>query len=101
MRHNNVSTTTTNIMTTDHPMWNRFFARLVAQLDFRNSSSGNTVFRCDNTHDKATEILKDIGGVNIPETLDYFKDNGGHCDCEIVFNVPASREWADHEAEKE
>jgi hypothetical protein len=26
-------------------------------------------------------------GVNIPETIEFFKANGGYCDCEILLNV--------------
>lgn len=101
-----------NLMTIDNPYWEKFFARLVMAVNFRPRTGSNAdaidakdiIWDCDGTLAKATEILNEIGNFDIPATLEFFKNNGGHCDCEVVFNLPGrghrdNWEDLDHETE--
>jgi hypothetical protein len=31
--------------------------------------------------------MSEMGGVDIPASLEYFEEHGGYCDCEILLNV--------------
>jgi hypothetical protein len=43
---------------------------------------------CDGTLDKTKRILKEhFPMYNATETIEYFNDLGGYCDCEILLNV--------------
>jgi hypothetical protein len=42
---------------------------------------------CSHDYKNAREILKGFPDVNIKASLDYFREQGGYCDCEILFNV--------------
>jgi hypothetical protein len=85
------------VMTTDHPRWGEFEKRLGGPegCDFREDQSGELHWRCSaRTRDQAAAILRDMGITDgdLLATLDYFDDHGGHCDCEILFNVARSIE---------
>ncbi|MCE9529639.1 MAG: DUF2695 domain-containing protein [Planctomycetes bacterium] len=47
---------------------------------------------CDHTHKECVEFLR---GRQLPvgKTLGWLKANGGHCDCEVIFNV--TDEWGE------
>ena len=81
----------TEIMDRSHPRWEEFLQRLEGPegCDFREDELGNVTWRCvgGNNKDFAIKILKDMGGIDIEKSLAFFDDNGGHCDCEILFNV--------------
>ena len=74
-------------MTPKHPRWNEFCVRLAGPegCDFKD----NHTWKCDNTSNRpfATAILKTMTEIDIAASMEYFDDNGGHCDCEILFNV--------------
>jgi Protein of unknown function (DUF2695) len=36
--------------------------------------------------------MRDMGGIDIAASLEFFMANGGHCDCEILLNVDAMSE---------
>lgn len=81
-------------MSPKHPRWRNFIRRLEGRegCNFREKKPGDATsitWRCRGGHDKtyATAILKKVGGIDIAGSLAYFDDHGGHCDCEIVFNV--------------
>jgi hypothetical protein len=38
-------------------------------------------------HRHAKHVMAQMGGVDIPASLAYFGEHGGHCDCEILWNV--------------
>lgn len=43
---------------------------------------------CDGTLDKTRSILKEhFPQYNTEATLEYFRSEGGHCDCEVLLNV--------------
>lgn len=43
--------------------------------------------------DFATAILKTIPDVDVEGSLAFFEEYGGHCDCEILFNVPYEEDF--------
>lgn len=84
-----------NLMTPNHPDWERFYGLLQGPegCDFREDERGKITWRCAGGMDKsiATQILeKNFPGINVEASLAYFETRGGHCDCEIVFNVSSN-----------
>ena len=82
------------IMDHSNARWDEFIDRLEgpAGCDFKEKEPGNVnsvTWKCAGGHDKsiAIKILEDMGDIDIPESLRFFDKNGGHCDCEILFNV--------------
>jgi hypothetical protein len=87
------------IMTPDNPRWEEFAEKLEGPegCDFKEKEAGNPdsiTWRCDNTRDKplARAILEKMGSIDIEATFKFFDENGGHCDCEILFNVDPGSE---------
>jgi len=79
-------------MTPDHPRWNEFLNRLegIEGCNFERDSDGKWIWNCDATTDRplATTILKRMSvDIDIEETLAFFDEHSGFCDCEIVLNV--------------
>ena len=78
-------------MTREHPKWGEFCRRLegVEGCNFRGSGK-SVEWDCGGGNNKkfATKILKDMG-FHVTSSLIYFQGHGGHCDCEILFNVNA------------
>lgn len=81
-----------DVMTTRHPRWKEFRERLDGPegCAFRKDAEGKTVWRCDHTHKHATKILRAMG-CDVPTSLSFFRENGGYCDCEVLFNVERRR----------
>jgi hypothetical protein len=80
------------IMTTKHPRWNEFTQRLGGPegCNFHDDpATGQMAWTCEGGSDKtlAAAILAKMGGIDVPASLEYFEENGGFCDCEILFNV--------------
>ena len=75
-------------LTPKHPRWREFTDRLGGPeaCDFTDDATG---WNCDTTLAGAERILEDMGIDDIHATLDYFHEHGGHCDCEVLFNVDA------------
>lgn len=42
---------------------------------------------CDHSFDHTEQILFSLPEIDVGGTLDFFMENGGYCDCEILFNV--------------
>ena len=77
-----------------HPRWEEFVERLCGP-EGCNFIEGRTVnetrWTCFGGKDKrfSHRILRDMGLSEqaIAVSLAYFEDHGGHCDCEVAFNV--------------
>lgn len=85
------------LMNREHPRWEEFLKRLEGPegCNFQEKEPGNPLsitWLCagGNNKDFATKILTDMGGIDIDKSLAFFHANGGHCDCEILFNVADS-----------
>ena len=78
------------VLTPDHPRWAEFVERLGGEegCNFREDKAS---WRCGSEPEKprAEAILRDMGGVDVDESLVFFDLHGGHCDCQILFNVEA------------
>lgn len=83
-----VPTVKLSVMTPKHPRWREFRDRLEGPegCAFRKDASDKTVWRCDHTHKLATKILRAMG-CDVPTSLSSFRERGGYCDCEVIFNV--------------
>lgn len=92
-----------NIMTPQHPRAAEFLEALTGPegCNFRQVE-GKTTWDCGGGWDKSKSaaILVSMGGIDVAASLAYFDDHGGHCDCEVVFNVlddvnlPDEIDWA-------
>ena len=82
---------TLGTITINHPQWDEFADRLHGPegCDFREDDSGSPSWRCLGGHSLAEGILRDMGASDddLAATIEYFKRNGGYCDCEILVNV--------------
>lgn len=71
------------IMTPDHPEWEVFLKLLfdsLAGFPPRCSGSRNKEF--------SRSILENhFHSIDIPQSLAFFEDYGGYCDCEVLLNV--------------
>lgn len=76
------------IMSQNHPRWGEFVQRLEGPkgCNFREVK-GEIRWNCEGDHKLSTAILEDIGNIDVTKSLSYFKDSGGYCDCEVIFNV--------------
>jgi len=91
-----------NAMTREHPRWDEFCDRLAGEegCNGREDESGMPVWTCagdhgqnpnspEKVHEFSRAILKkmDLSDEEIAASIAYFRDNGGYCDCEVLFNV--------------
>lgn len=83
-----------DVMNLNHPLWDEFTERLEGPegCDFRlkdPSDANSVVWKCSGLSDRefATAILKTMPDIDIPGSMAFFDNNGGYCDCEILFNV--------------
>ena len=74
-----------------HPGWKGFSKALSGPdgCNFKKPEGGEMTWKCAGGSDQslATKILSKTKGINVTDSLLYFRDHGGHCDCEILFNV--------------
>jgi hypothetical protein len=61
-----------------HQYWHAVYARLVPT----HYEKG-----CDHSLDLVTAILVSLPNVDVEGTLDFYRENGGNCDCEVIYNV--------------
>ena len=68
------------------------FAALCAFLDspegcnFREGETGNSTWTCDGTLAMTTAWMQ-AAGIDPEMNLPRLRQGGGHCDCEVVFNL--------------
>lgn len=72
--------------------WKKFCRLLEGKegCDFKEDKDKEITWKCKGGNDKskAKNILKKyFPDVDITKTIQYFESKGGHCDCEILFNV--------------
>jgi len=87
-------TTKLETMTPESPRWDQFADRL---YDCMTRGLPGGQWRCDGdgtgdsdrnkVHSAAKRVMSAMGGVDIDASLAFFHEHGGHCDCEILFNV--------------
>jgi SH3-like domain-containing protein len=74
------------VMTPQHPRWKEFIQQLQDACEVRDAE-GQVGWVCDGTTKNARRVLETMGTIEVEKSLAYFRDFGGFCDCEIVFNV--------------
>ena len=78
------------VMTPDNARWDEFVVRLEGPegCNFHKDDEGDTLWTCKAKIERplARKLLEKMG-MDIEESLNYFNDHGGYCDCEILFNV--------------
>ena len=89
------------LMTEYHPRFKEFKERLEGPegcnfcRDEKSSDPRSFRFDCDNSLEKprSRRILAAMGATEkeIEQSIGYFTGSGGHCDCEVVFNVGVHR----------
>lgn len=85
------------MITPTHPRWKEFTDRLGGPegCNFREVK-GQMRWDCGGGWDKtkARKILETMGFLDgeIADSLEFFEAQGGHCDCEILFNVDVDDE---------
>lgn len=75
------------ILTREHKLFDEFYNELGSLCDFKESDDGEIVWKCGGDFAKTRSILLKFENVDIDGTLRYMEENGGYCDCEIIFNV--------------
>jgi hypothetical protein len=81
---------TLEILTPKSSRWNLFVALLGSTL---TDGLPRGTWRCGNDgngssqHRYAEAVLTELGGIDIAGTLEFFRQQGGGCDCEILLNV--------------
>ncbi len=83
------------VLTPTHPLWKEFCERLEGPegCDFRKrDGAGQMYWSCSGGHEQplARAILETMPGIDVDGSLALFTAHGGHCDCEILFNVEAA-----------
>lgn len=69
----------TPIMTPSHPRWEEFAERLEEAL--RAETCDSTTLRL------STRLLGSMADIDVAKSVEYFRANGGYCDCEVLLNV--------------
>lgn len=83
-------------MTPTHDRWTEFADRLEGPegCNFQKGENDNITWECGGGHDQTRSagilILMGFTPEAVEASLNFFTDHGGHCDCEVLFNV-ASR----------
>ena len=96
-----MDTTTIDVMTPTHPRWGEFIQRLEGPegCNFHEQEDGRIGWDCvgSTDHPYSIRILTAMGfsPESIAASRDYFRQHGGYCDCEILFNVEASAGYGD------
>lgn len=95
-RAESISTITGDTMRPEHPRWGEFMGKLTGPgaLNLIAPIGKKTTWTCDGEcpPTQAKRILKEMGGISVTDSIEYFMGRGGNCDCEIVWNVDATRQ---------
>jgi len=70
----------TEIMTPSSRRWGEFINALDCAVQINGCHGGESLRL-------AKAIMGGMGGVNVAQSIEYFRDHGGFCDCEILMNV--------------
>lgn len=64
------------------PMARELFLDLFDYLNEQSETTG-----CSHDFSLTEQFLRDKQVNNVEEVLEFLRENGGYCDCEIIFNV--------------
>lgn len=73
-----------SVLTPDNYRWEEFIVRLTGKegCNFEGSS-----WLCRNDKALSTAILMTMPEIDVEKSLAYLHEQGGPCDCEILFNI--------------
>lgn len=78
-------------MTPRHPRWPEFYAKLEGPdgCNFKDDPVSGITWECESDLTTAEHVLKlmDFDDTFIERSLEFFRAHGGHCSCEVLFNV--------------
>jgi hypothetical protein len=80
------------IMRPDHPRWLEFCEMLAGPTGCNFRKEG-MAWNCGGDHRFARRLLPQFG-VDVEKSIAYFEENGGYCDCEILFNCTEAEDEA-------
>ena len=72
-----------------HKLWSKFRKRLNDAIT--TYVDGKLHSKCQGDLNLTTEILKSMKNIDVPETIIFFREYGGSCDCKVIMNV--ARIW--------
>jgi hypothetical protein len=75
------------ILTPESNRWPEFMDRLGDALFAGLAENDRRTSLCEHDHRYVTKIMTDMGDIDIPASIAYFRKHGGYCDCEIGFNL--------------
>ena len=64
------------------PMARELFLDLFDYLNEQSETTG-----CNHDFSLTEQFLRDKQVNNVEEVLEFLRENGGNCDCEVIFNV--------------
>jgi Protein of unknown function (DUF2695) len=67
--------------------WETFIDALGRAVQIDGCGRDETTDRYLDVYRQSKRIMADMGNVDIPASLAFFQNHGGHCDCEILLNV--------------
>ena len=74
-----------NIMNPQHPDWNEFvFCIRLPHLSDRINVGNKFIVLCDGNPRFTRMVLEAFPDVDVEKTLEFFREHGGHDDCEII-----------------
>jgi hypothetical protein len=87
----------TTLMTPENPRWPEFADRLIDALYIDDEH-----WRCDGDHIMAepgfvhrhARLASGNGNIDIEGSLAFFREHGGHCDCEFNIDAPVRQKCA-------
>jgi hypothetical protein len=94
-------------MTPDHPRWAEFLERLEGPegCNFHEDEDGEEYWYCANdagfnpttpelvhVFSRAVLLKMGLSQEAIAASIEYFREHGGYCDCEVIWNVENSTE---------
>ncbi len=74
-----------NILTPKHKYWSALRYRLDQIVN--TYIEGKPVFKCKHDLRHTTKILRSLPNIDVEGTLEFLKEQGGFCDCEVLMNV--------------
>ena len=74
-----------NILTPKH----KYCSALCSRLDqmVNTHVKGKPVFDCKHDLRHTTKVLRSLPNIDVEGTLEFLKEQGGFCDCEVLMNV--------------
>ncbi len=74
------------MMSPEHKDWKEFLDGLHEACKFRKNNEGRFVWNCDHQLKNTVKLLKKFKITDVEDTLKYFAERGGVCDCTICLN---------------